>query len=209
VQLSTAPLRLHRVVTVNGPVLTVADTVTNLSPDTVSTRLVQHPAFGEPFLDEYAYLTVSARTIVTDAEAPGSLAPADVVAPLSDVLPPGALPESIALPGPGARESLFAALTGFAAPQATFYSPSRGFGMRLEWDADVYPHAWLWIEANAGSGWPWFRRLYAVAVEPANILPGEGDAGDHARGTDGVALEPGEHITTITRLSRQPLPATD
>ncbi len=77
--LLTAPLHLRRVVTLAGDTLTVTDTVTNLSPDPVWTRLVQHPAFGAPFLDEDSYLVPGAGTIVTDADAPGSMAGTDVV----------------------------------------------------------------------------------------------------------------------------------
>lgn len=206
--LVSAPLRLHRTVKVEGPALIVTDTIENLSPDPVRTRLVQHPAFGEPFLDADSYVVVSAAEIVTDADAPGSLAAADVVGAPTAVLPAGPVPGSIALPGPGARESIFAAFSSFGDDaHATFCSPNRGFAMRLDWDAAVYPHAWLWIEANAGSGWPWFRRLYAIAVEPANVLPGDGDAHGRTRGGDGTEIAPGAHITTTTRLSRQTLPS--
>ncbi|GAA1963962.1 DUF4432 family protein [Microbacterium deminutum] len=205
--LASAPLRLHRVVTVEGTALVVTDTVENLSRDPVSTRLVQHPAFGAPFLDADSYVLVPAGALITDAEAPGSLAGADLVDAPATLLAEGPVPGSIALPGPGARESLFAAFSDVgSAPHATFCSPNSGFAMRLEWDGAVFPHAWFWIEANAGSGWPWFRRLYAIAVEPANVLPGDGETAGRQRGGDGVRLEPGEHITTTTRLSRQPLP---
>lgn len=204
--LASAPLRLHRVVTLDGPELVVVDTVENLSPDSMSTRLVQHPAFGEPFLDADSYLVVTAGKLVTDADAPGSLVGADVVGEPAALLATGPVPGSIALPGPGASESIFAAFTALDdRPHATFCSPNRGFAMRLEWDAAVFPHAWFWIEANAGSGWPWFRRLYAIAVEPANVLPGEGDAHGLIRGGDGVELDPGAHVTATTRLIRESL----
>lgn len=208
--LATAPLRLHREVSLEGPALVVRDTVVNLSPDEVWTRIVQHPAFGAPFLDDRSYVVTNARELVSDAEAPGSLVGPDAVGPPGALLPVGPRATSIALPGPGAQESLFAALTDFdGPPSATFVSPSRGFAMRLEWDAVVLPHAWFWIEANASSGWPWFRRLYAVAIEPANVLPGDGAAGRHRRGGPGVRIGPREHLTMTTRLSRQSLPGTD
>lgn len=205
--LLTAPIHLRRSINVDGPELAVTDTVTNLSPDATSTRLVQHPAFGSPFLDEDSFLVTSARTLITDPDAPGSLAPPNAIGSPTGLLPVGPIPGSLAIPGPGATASLFAALTDFESPSATFYSQNRGFGVRLTWDRDVFPHAWLWIEANAGSGWPWFRRLYAVAVEPANVLPGEdGVIGDHRRGTSGIEIPPGEHVTMTTRLARVPLP---
>jgi hypothetical protein len=205
--LLTAPLRLRRVVAVSEGTLTITDEIENLSPDAVETRIVQHPAFGSPFLDGESYLVISAAKIVTDAGAPGSLAPADFIGRPDEVLPAGPEPGSIRLPGPGSGGSLFAALTQFATPEATFCSPSRGLAVRLAWDSNVLPHAWLWIEANAGRGWPWFRRLYAVAIEPANVLPGEGGLPAYRRGGSGTRIAAGESITLTTSLTRLPLTA--
>ena len=183
--------------------LTITDEIENLSPDAVETRIVQHPAFGAPFLDGESYVVTSAAKIVTDADAPGSLAGADVIGRPDEVLEAGPEPGSIRLPGPGAGASLFAALTEFATPEVTFCSPTRGLAVRLAWDSSILPHAWFWIEANAGSGWPWFRRLYAIAVEPANVLPGEGGtAGASPRRHRHAASPPGESITLTTSLTR-------
>jgi hypothetical protein len=199
--LLTSPLRLRRSIALSGDALTVTDELTNLSPDPVQTRIVQHPAFGSPFLDDESYLLASAA-MVTDADAPGTLAAADLVGAPGDVLPAGPVAGSIRLPGPDSGSSLFAALTGFAAHEVTFCSPTRGLGVRLEWEGGVLPHAWFWIEANAGPGWPWFRRLYAVAVEPANVLPGEGGSTAHPRGGAGTAIAAGESLRFTTSLTR-------
>jgi hypothetical protein len=207
--LATAPLHLHRTITTDGGGLAVTDTLRNFSPDPVQVRIVQHPAFGAPFLDERSVVSVAAATLVADADAPGSLASAGAVGPLGKVLGARVGEPGIRLPGPGSRESLFAAFTDLVEPAAEFHSPTHGFGVRLSWDAAAYPHAWFWIEANAGAGWPWFRRLYAIAVEPANVLPGEGETPDgRRRGGPGVAIDPDEQFTTTTRLTRLPLEGT-
>ncbi|HEY4752308.1 MAG TPA: DUF4432 family protein [Candidatus Limnocylindrales bacterium] len=205
--LATAPLHLHRTVTATDDGVAVTDTLRNLSPDTIEVRIVQHPAFGSPFLDDRSYVTVPAGTVVADADAPGSLVEAGAVGSPGSVLGDAVDDLGIRLPGPGSEASLFAAFTDFTAPEATFHSPTHGFGVRLSWDAAVYPHAWFWIEANAGAGWPWFRRLYAIAVEPANVLPGEGLTSDgRPLGGPGVALEPDRPLSSTTRLSRRSSP---
>ncbi|MFV0426919.1 MAG: DUF4432 family protein [Beutenbergiaceae bacterium] len=207
--LSTAPLRLHRRVQVTGAELAVTDTVENTSPDPITTRLVQHPAFGDGFLDADSYLLIDADHIITDPQAPGSLAAADQVASPEQLLAPGPIPGSYALPGPGTRQSIFAAFTGFATqPHATWCNPRLDLAIRLDWDRRLYPHAWFWIEANAGSGWPWFRRMYAAAVEPANVLPGEGTIGDYHRGGHGLQLAGLTQISSTTRFTRQSAPTT-
>jgi hypothetical protein len=201
--LATAPLHLRRTVTTDAAGLTVTDTFRNLSPDTVHARVVQHPAFGAPFLDEHSYVAVAAATLVADADAPGSMARPGAVGAPGAVLGERSGEDGIRLPGPGSRESLFAAFTDLETAAAVFHSPTHGFGVKLEWDAATYPHAWFWVEANAGEGWPWFRRLYAIAVEPASVLPGEGATSDgRPRGGAGVSLEPDVPLTTTTRLTR-------
>ncbi len=207
VHLVTAPLRLTRDITLDGPELRITDTVANLSPDPYATRLLQHPAFGSPFLDAHSYLISSAATLVTDVEAPGTLTPPGEVAPPHALLAPGPLPGSVALPGPGSRDALFATLTDFEDGEATFYSPTRGFGMRLRWDPDVLPHAWFWVEAHATADWPWFRRLYAVAVEPSNVVAGPpGTTGRFQRAGEGTEIGGDASLTFTTTLTRVPLP---
>jgi hypothetical protein len=207
-RLSTAPLELTRLIEVTDEI-TVTDTITNLSADPVTVRMVQHPAFGSPFLDDRSYLVTDASTMIADADAPGTLAAADAHGLPTELLAPGPVVGSIRLPGPGARQSLFAALTGFpdAHPSVFFASPSHGFGVELSWPRSSYPIAWLWIEANGLAGWPWFRRMFAIAVEPANILPGEGTASNASpRGGDGTGI-PGHGVQTSTvRLRRRSLP---
>ena len=211
--LFTAPLRLVRTVSLEGTLLTVTDTVTNLSPEPCSFRLGQHPAFGTPFLDERSYVVTTAGTLIADARAPGTLAAPDAIGRPTELLAAGPIPNSVALPGPGTGEALFGVLTDFDtdAPDsdstsATFFSPTQGFGMRLSWERSVYPNAWFWIEANSGSGWPWFKRLYSIAVEPANVLPGEGTATNgRKRGGLGTSLAAGESLTSTVRVDRVPL----
>lgn len=182
--------------TVTGPVLRVRETVENLGPDPVPLMWVHHPAFGAPFVDEHARITVDARTLITDAEAPGTLLPADQV--LSFPLAHGDEHDLLVPPAPAVARSVFAALTDFATPACTITSPTVGLGVTLGWDAEVFPYAWFWQECHASAGYPWFRRAYTVTVEPANVLPGDGPVGTLRRG-DPPLLTAG--TVTATELS--------
>jgi galactose mutarotase-like enzyme len=202
--LLTAPLRVRRRITLNGASLGVTDVVTNLSPQPASFRMCQHPAFGENFLDETSYLVVGAQTLLSDAENPGTGATPNLKAHPSEHLPRGPVPSSLALPPPGSGQAFFGGFTDFK-PSAedpertavTFTTPSKDLAMRLTWDAEVFPHAWFWIEAHATADWPWFRRLYSIAVEPSNVLPGEGPAPEGLiRGGPGVTLQADETLTS-------------
>ena len=201
VNLTTVPVRLERTVTVCGPDLHVMDSVQNLSVDPVEYMWVQHPAFGAPFINGHCRIDTSARTLITDAQAPGTLLPTDAILGFPDA---GVGIDLRTVPGPDERREVFAALTDFTDAWFSIMSPSAGFGVRMDWDVAVYPHAWFWQECHASKAFPWFRRAYAVAVEPANALPGAGPVGRWCRGA-AATLAGGASVTTGLRLSRVPL----
>src|SRR5580704_1060622 len=68
----TAPLHLARELHVEGPALTVTDTITNTSPEPVPVMWVEHLGFGAPFVDEHCTVTTGARSVLSDAQAPGN-----------------------------------------------------------------------------------------------------------------------------------------
>lgn len=183
VDLMTAPLRMRREVTLSGSTVTLRDTVTNLSPDPVQVRWVQHPGFGEPFIDQAARIDAGARTLLTDPEIPGTNLPSD--AALTFPVAIGLDQREVDLrvvPGPHRPHAVFGALTDFEATWFTITSPNTGLGLKLEWDQGLFPHAWFWQECHSTRGFPWYRRAYVVAIEPANTLPGDGQTGRYLRG---------------------------
>jgi hypothetical protein len=70
-------------------------------------------------------------------------------------------------------------------------NPRLGLGVGLRWPLEVFDKAWLWQEIHASSGWPWYRRAYVVAVEPASTIPGQGLVNAHARGQSGIVIPGG------------------
>lgn len=207
-RLLTVPFSLHRTITLTDDELIVQDTVQNLADLPIDARLLQHPAFGAPFLDEHSYIVTDAQSLISDAEMPGTLAPPNQEGAPSAVLPAGSQPGSIGIPAPGSAQSFFGALTDFSSeqPAVTFASPTHGFGIEVAWDRLVYPAAWLWIEANAGSGWPWFQRMYAVAVEPGNLIPGTGTTpSGRQRGGEGTTIAGKSSLESTIRLRRTEL----
>jgi len=204
VDLLTAPLRLRRQISVAGSGLTVTDTVINDCPDPVEFMWVQHPAFSAPFLDEHARIDCGARTLITDADTPGTALPANTAFafPAARDRSGGAV-DLREVPAPDAGRSVFAALTDFDGGWFSITSPTAGFGVRLDWDPEVYPHAWFWQECRASSGFPWFRRAYTIAIEPANVLPGDGRIGHRQRGRS-APLRGGGTQSTQLHLTRIP-----
>ena len=206
VELFTAPVRLTRSVRLDGDTLAVEDELVNLSDEALDVRWVQHPGFGAPFVDEHCVIESGATTFVSDAEAPGSLLAADRASDWPFAV--GSDGSAVDLRRvPSGRRSVFGALTDFESAWFSITSPTTGLVMRMDWDADVFPHAWFWQELHASAGFPWFRRAYVVAVEPANVLPGEGAVGKRVRGA-APRLDPTERrrseLTVTVRAIGQP-----
>ena len=209
VDLLTVPVRIERTIRVTGPRLDVRDAVRNVSPDPVQVRWVQHPAFGAPFVDGDTRLDSSARKFLTDSRIPGTGVLADALTAFP-LLPTATGGEDLRrIPGWTEPRAVFGAFTDFAEVESAWFSltsPNAGFGVRLEWNTEIFPHAWFWQECHASPGFPWFRRAYVVAVEPANVLPGEGPAGALMRGA-GPLLAAGQQLVAELSLTRFPLRA--
>lgn len=83
------------------------------------------------------------------------------------------------MPGPPAERVVY--LTELAAPRAHILRPDTGDRLTLEWSAEAFPYAWVWINRRA-SRFPWFGRLSSMAVEPVNVWPADGLAAAVERG---------------------------
>ncbi|NJL95128.1 MAG: hypothetical protein HC915_16120 [Anaerolineae bacterium] len=46
--------------------------------------------------------------------------------------------------------------------------------MGLSWDKAAFPYAWYWQEMHSSPGYPWYKGVYVMAIEPASSIPGQG-----------------------------------
>lgn len=202
VELLTAPLGVVRQVRVDGAACLVRETVTNLSPEPVPLSWVHHPAFGPPFASADCRFAFGAQTLITDDSAPGTLLAPNAVMPASSPVDTSGQPVDLGcLPADDERREVFGALTGFDDAWFSLTNARLGFGFRLAWDAGVFPHAWIWQECHASPGFPWYRRAYAVAVEPANVIPGSAPVDGFERGVPRI-LAPHASLTAELELTR-------
>ena len=72
-------------------------------------------------------------------------------------------------------------LTELVEPRARILRPDTADRLTLEWSAEAFPFAWLWVNRRA-TRFPWFGRLSAMAVEPVNVRAADGLAAAAARG---------------------------
>lgn len=202
VDLFTAPLTVTRYITLNGSSCAIRETVLNHSDEPVRAAWVHHPAFGAPFAGPACRLEFGARTLITDASAPGTVLAPDAVMPAAAAVDLSGQPVDLSrLAASHEPRELFGALTDFDDGWFALTNTDLGFGIGLAWNTDVFEHAWIWQECHATPGFPWYRRAYAVAVEPANVLPGDGQVGGRQRG-DPPVLAPRASLTAELTLVR-------
>lgn len=192
-QLFSAPLEVVRRVSLEGAVLRVHEKVANSSPGEVEFMWSHHPAFGAPFLDAGCRLSAGCRTVVADDRAPGTVLAPGSRHPWPTATGRDGSPMDLGqVPGPEESREVFAYLLDFEKGFFSITNPRLGLQVRLRWPLAVFDKAWLWQEVGSTGTWPWFRRAYALAVEPATTVPGQGMACARAKGADLARLGPHE-----------------
>jgi hypothetical protein len=202
VRLIRAPLSLHRRLALVGSALAVIETLTNHSPEPIEVMWSQHPSFGAPLVAPGTRIETGATTIETDdLVADGDLRPGE----------PGVWP--YALTRDGAEQDLsrvpdfpthrLVYLSGFETGWARLVNDELDLAARLEWDADVYPSAWLWQELHDSPGHPWWKLAYVTAIEPGTTYPGQGLAVAKSKGGVPLLLAGGESRTVTVGLSTE------
>lgn len=192
-RLFSVPLLVQREVTLHGPVVRVTETVTNESAVDLEVMWSHHPAFGAPFLEQGCLLSAGCASVLADDEKPGTvLAPGSKHSWPIATTAAGDQIDLRVIPGPDQPRSVLAYLEDFSSGFFAITNPRLRLGVGLRWPLDTFPKAWLWQEIAATASWPWYRRAYVAAVEPAGTIPGHGMAGARARGQAGTRFAAGE-----------------
>lgn len=202
-RLTLSPFELTKKIALEGARLEVEETARNVGGEPFDAMWSHHPAFGAPFLDGDCLLETAARAFQADPEHLG-----DLIAGRRSTWPRaeghGHDVDLRRVPAEGSGVTRLGYLTDFDRGFASVTSPSQRLRVELEWGADVFPHAWLWIEANATSGFPAYQSWYVMAVEPASSYPGNGIDAAREAGTL-LPFAPGQSRTARVSLNLSPL----
>jgi hypothetical protein len=197
-ELVTAPLSLRRVVSLEGPVLRIEESVRNSADTAIEVMWGHHPALGAPFLEPGCTISAPARGFCTDDRAPGTgLAPGVVSEWPQAALEGGGTVDLSVIPPDGERRAVLGYLTDFAEGSYRVTNPRLGLELELRWPLDLFPAAWFWQELHASPGYPWYRRLYTTALEPNSSWPGQGLGNVRAKGGSPLLLGAGETRTAL------------
>ena len=161
--------------------------------------VVEHLALGPELLDPEFELTLSGGKAYELSETDGPLrAPEDATDWPRVRLMSGGVERadrwSFAQP-----RSRFMAVNTLAGGLATVWNAEGHLGVRLEWDAGVLPHAWIWHEVRATDE-VWRCAAQLLMIEPASVPHSLGLAAAIDSG-DAHWVGPGETVTSRVRAT--------
>lgn len=166
------PFRLTRRMRLPGDqaVLELESTVESLSDQPEHFVWGHHIVLGGDFLEAGCRLEVPAGRLVTPEAlyepATAVLAPGQEQPwPLARGRRPDERIDLRAIPGPEARSHDDVCLTDLAEGCWTVVNPRRGLGLRLEWDAAVFPWLQMWTPYG-GADLPPLTGIYGLGLEP-------------------------------------------
>lgn len=165
------PLALTRRMSLSAssPVLTIEETVRNLSDQKVSFLWGHHPVLGAPFLEAGCQMRV-ASCMVHTPEIPFDAANTSYVAGQREPWPniralDGKAVDLRVIPGPEANIHDHACLTELTRGWIEVENPRLGLTFSLEWDPSIFRWINNWRPLG-GSHAPPLKGIYGIALEP-------------------------------------------
>jgi hypothetical protein len=180
-RLRRSPFRIERTMRLDAgtSVLRLRERVTNEGGETMEFMWGHHPAFGAPFLSDRCRIDTNARSVRADPGfdgphnplAPGSLNQWPRVIRNDQETDLSQVPSEV-----DQRRHTMAYLGDFAGDHGWYAISNEelGVGVGLAWPTEVFPFAWFWQEMHASAGYPWYRGVYTMAIEPFTSWPGGG-----------------------------------
>lgn len=169
------PFRVERTMRlfVNNPALYINEKLINLSPSDQELMWGHHPALGAPFLKHGLSLIVPAKTGVIHSPL---FAPSSILIPGTEFTWPIANKDHhqidlSKIPGPEAGFSELIYLKELAAGWYAVMDPEEQIGIGFSWDKDIFPYLWFWCVYGKFPTYPWWDRVYCIALEPWTSIP--------------------------------------
>ena len=205
VRLARSPFRLERVMRVEQgqPVLTLTERITNEGGEAIDYMWGHHPAFGAPFLSGACRIDTNGRTLIADDAYEPPHSPLDTSRRYQ--WPAGGRGEQSldlsVVPGPDSPRATLGYFADYDGEHGWYGITNRelGFGVGMVWPLAAFPRAWFWQEMHASPGFPWYRGVYVMAIEPGTSYPGQGLVNVIEKTGTHRTLQPGESAAAELR----------
>lgn len=181
-------------------ILTLEETLTNESGETLDFMWGHHPAFGAPFLGPECRIDLPGEALILETiegAAGTRLGGGRHRWPLATARDGALVDFSRPEPGGAGVEDLGYVLN---LPEGWYAVTNQAaqVGFALTWSLTAFPYLWVWRQFNGGADYPWYKRVYTMALEPWSSYPSGGLVTAVANGS-AAQLGPGQSITTILR----------
>lgn len=204
-RLARSPFRIERTMRIEDgqPVLSLTERVTNDGGEAMDYMWGHHPAFGAPFLSAACRIDTNARTVIADDAYEPPHSPFDTGRRYA--WPNGGHGDGVvdlsAVPGPDEPRATLGYFTDYDGDHGWYGITNRelGFGVGMVWPTSAFPHAWFWQEMHASPGFPWYKGVYVMAIEPGTSYPGQGLVNVMQKTGTHRTLQPGESAAARLR----------
>ncbi len=175
----------------------VEEALTNESRVSLRAMWGHHIAFGWPFLEEGCRVRLPEGAKIVPNEGP--------IHPDGRRVGGGEEYHWPVATGPSGEEVDLSVLPARGTPSEIVYitdlsegfyevhSPTKGIGLRVEWDVTEMPYLWFWQEFGASGFYPWYGRSYNIGLEPFSSFPTNGLAGAVENGS-ALSIGPSETL---------------
>jgi hypothetical protein len=154
-----------------------------------------HPAYGAPFLSGDCRIDTNASMLIADpgGDPAGTVMEKGRRYDWPNVERHGVGTDLSVVPGEEASRASMGYLDGFG--EIAWYGITNthlGIGAGLAWRRDDFPFAWFWQELHGSPGYPWYKGMYVMAIEPNTTWPGGGLTAAMAQTGTHRTIQPGE-----------------
>jgi galactose mutarotase-like enzyme len=191
-RLSRSPYSIERWMRLDAgsPILHIRERISNQAGEAMDCMWSHHPAYGAPFLSEHCVIDTDARILQSDENYEGAANPLELdreyTWPMAGDL------DLSTIPAPDQPRDLLGYLKEFETGWYSITNRQLGFGIGFTWGTEVFPYAWFWQELNSSPGFPFYKRSYVIAIEPASSIPGHGLTAVMEKTGSHLTLQPGE-----------------
>ncbi len=199
-RLARSPFTLTRemVLPKKGQSFLLRETIRNDAGEPMDYMWGHHPAYGAPFLSGDCRIDTNATVMQADpsSDPAGSVMEQGRRYDWPNVERAGIVTDLTNVPGEDEHRASMGYLDGFG--EIAWYGITNthlGIGAGLAWRREDFPYAWFWQELHGSPGYPFYKGVYTMAIEPNTTWPGQGLVDAMEKTGTHRTLQPGESRT--------------